>query len=135
MNFSKRDYCFRCSCGKGDDTTYLDMESEGGGGASGAKADAAVAIDSNNKGSVMLRNMGWAGEGGLGREGGGLAAPLDHVNGLGGRLSRDTIGLGSKRSLLDMAGLEAGDSFKKANLKMARARYDDCEDDHDPGEI
>ncbi|KAF7831223.1 SUPPRESSOR OF ABI3-5 isoform X1 [Senna tora] len=77
------------------------------------------AIDENNVGNRMLRNMGWQEGLGLGKDGSGMKEPVQ------AQASDSRAGLGSQQKKLVDPSLEvqAGDSYKTLIHKKALARF------------
>ncbi|OMO50974.1 hypothetical protein CCACVL1_30088 [Corchorus capsularis] len=76
------------------------------------------AIDENNVGNRMLRNMGWHEGLGLGKDGSGMTEPVQ------AKAMDSRAGLGSQQKKLDPTlEVQAGDSYKTVIHKKALARF------------
>ncbi|XP_027347442.1 SUPPRESSOR OF ABI3-5 isoform X4 [Abrus precatorius] len=76
------------------------------------------AIDENNVGNRMLRNMGWQEGLGLGKDGSGMIEPVQ------AQAMENRAGLGSQQKKLDPSlEVQAGDSYKMLIHKKALARF------------
>ncbi|KAK6256125.1 hypothetical protein SCA6_017430 [Theobroma cacao] len=76
------------------------------------------AIDENNVGNRMLRNMGWHEGLGLGKDGSGMTEPVQ------AQAMDSRAGLGSQLKKLDPSlEVQAGDSYKTVIHKKALARF------------
>ncbi|CAM8886155.1 unnamed protein product [Rhodiola kirilowii] len=77
------------------------------------------AIDENNVGNRMLRNMGWNEGSGLGKDGSGMVEPVQ------AQAMDARAGLGSqqKKSIDPSLEVQAGDSYKTLLQKKAIARF------------
>ncbi|KAG5026716.1 hypothetical protein AAZX31_08G259900 [Glycine max] len=76
------------------------------------------AIDENNVGNRMLRNMGWQEGLGLGKDGSGMIEPVL------AQATENRAGLGSQQKKLDPSlEVQAGDSYKMLIHKKALARF------------
>ncbi|KAK7386801.1 hypothetical protein VNO78_27137 [Psophocarpus tetragonolobus] len=76
------------------------------------------AIDENNVGNRMLRNMGWQEGLGLGKDGSGMIEPVL------AQATEHRAGLGSQQKKLDPSlEVQAGDSYKMLIHKKALARF------------
>ncbi|TKY58489.1 RNA-binding protein 5 [Spatholobus suberectus] len=76
------------------------------------------AIDENNVGNRMLRNMGWQEGLGLGKDGSGMIEPVLT------QATENRAGLGSQQKKLDPSlEAQAGDSYKMLIHKKALARF------------
>ncbi|XP_075511969.1 SUPPRESSOR OF ABI3-5 isoform X2 [Primulina tabacum] len=76
------------------------------------------AIDENNVGNRMLRNMGWHEGLGLGKDGSGMVEPVQAQN------METRAGLGSQPKKVDPnLEVQAGDSYKAVIQKKAIARF------------
>ncbi|CAI8608823.1 unnamed protein product [Vicia faba] len=76
------------------------------------------AIDENNVGNRMLRNMGWQEGLGLGKDGSGMIEPVQT------QAMENRAGLGSQQKKLDPSlEVQAGDSYKMLIHKKALARF------------
>ncbi|KAL5745298.1 hypothetical protein ACOSP7_026444 [Xanthoceras sorbifolium] len=76
------------------------------------------AIDENNVGNRMLRNMGWQEGSGLGKDGSGMIEPVQ------AQAMDSRAGLGSQQKKLDPnLEVQAGDSYKTLIQKKALARF------------
>ncbi|OIV93704.1 hypothetical protein TanjilG_16555 [Lupinus angustifolius] len=76
------------------------------------------AIDENNVGNRMLRNMGWQEGLGLGKDGSGMVEPVQ------AQAMENRAGLGSQQKKLDPSlEVQAGDSYKMLIHKKALARF------------
>ncbi|KAK4278209.1 hypothetical protein QN277_016086 [Acacia crassicarpa] len=76
------------------------------------------AIDENNVGNRMLRNMGWQEGLGLGKDGSGMTEPVQ------AQAADSRAGLGSQQKKLDPSlEVQAGDSYKTLIHKKALARF------------
>ncbi|XP_057422392.1 SUPPRESSOR OF ABI3-5 isoform X2 [Lotus japonicus] len=76
------------------------------------------AIDENNVGNRMLRNMGWQEGLGLGKDGSGMIEPVQT------QAMENRAGLGSQQKKLDPSlEVQAGDSYKMLIHKKAVARF------------
>ncbi|XP_054796805.1 SUPPRESSOR OF ABI3-5 isoform X2 [Prosopis cineraria] len=76
------------------------------------------AIDENNVGNRMLRNMGWQEGLGLGKDGSGMTEPVQ------AQATESRAGLGSQQKKLDPSlEVQAGDSYKTLIHKKALARF------------
>ncbi|XP_077237174.1 suppressor of abi3-5 isoform X2 [Tasmannia lanceolata] len=76
------------------------------------------AIDENNVGNRMLRNMGWQEGLGLGKDGSGIIEPVQ-AKGM-----EDRAGLGSQQRKVDpQLEVQAGDTYRTLIQKKAQARF------------
>ncbi|KAA8524815.1 hypothetical protein F0562_011238 [Nyssa sinensis] len=76
------------------------------------------AIDENNVGNRMLRNMGWQEGSGLGKDGSGMIEPVQ------AQAMENRAGLGSQQKKLDPSlEVQAGDSYRTLIQKKALARF------------
>ncbi|BAT75259.1 hypothetical protein LR48_Vigan01g165100 [Vigna angularis] len=81
------------------------------------------AIDENNVGNRMLRNMGWQEGLGLGKDGSGMIEPVL------AQATEHRAGLGSQQKKLDPSlEVQAGDSYKMLIHKKALARFREMSD-------
>ncbi|XP_078172276.1 suppressor of abi3-5 isoform X3 [Carex rostrata] len=76
------------------------------------------ALDENNVGNRILRNMGWQEGLGLGKDGGGIKEPVQ------AKASGDRSGLGSQQRKVDpVLETQVGDSYRTIIQKKAIARF------------